>query len=186
MAKLAEAFKWRPSSNDIVSLLHQISAAQADTSVHVVVVTDKGIDVLCWLAATLFECTVSLSVDGLSKTVTRGQGPSVTVAALPPGQVDGAGAYSYADGRLGARGKEATKEDKQWDILETRWTLSDYIHLRSTSWAFSNEVVEELNEFIADRVLSFWFHSHVHGSLGSEYSESLKSAKVDHRLDKEP
>lgn len=74
----------------------------------------------------------------------------------------------------------------QWDICETRWTLSDYIQLRSTSWGFSKEIVEELNNLIADRVLSFWFHSRVHGSLNSAYSQGLRSAKTDHRLDSEP
>ena len=185
-ARIAEACKWRPSSDDIVSLLQQIAVAQADTSVHVIVAANKGIDVLCWLAATLFECTVGLSVDGQTKMVSKGQGPSVTVAALPPGQISAAGTYNYADARLGTRGKEAQKEDMQWDICETRWTLSDYIQLRSTSWAFSKEVVEELNDFIADQVLSFWFHSRINGSLNSEYSEGLRSAKTDHRLDNEP
>ena len=184
--RIAEACKWRPSSDVIVSLLQQIAAAQADTSAHVVVVTDKGVDVLCWLAATLFDCTVGLSVDGQVKIVSRGQGPIVGVATLPLGQIGGAGTYNYADARLGARGKEAKKEDMQWDICETRWTLSDYIQLRSTSWAFSKEIVEELNNLIADRVLSFWFHSRVHGSLNSAYSEGLRSAKTDHRLSGEP
>jgi hypothetical protein len=185
--RIAEACKWRPSSNDIVSLLQQISraGAQADTSIHIVVVTDKGIDVLCWLAATLFECRVDLSVDGETKTVARGPGVLVTVAASSPGQ-SGPETYSYANARLGIPGNEGQKEAKQWDIFETRWMLSDYIRLRSTSWAFSKDAQDELNNFIVDSFLSFWFHSHIRGSLGSEYSEGLKSAQMDHRLSGEP
>ena len=184
-SRIAEACKWRPSSNDIVSLLQQISGAQADTSMHVVVVTDKGIDVLCWLAATLFECTVDLSVDGDAKTVARGPGLLVTVAAFFPGQA-GSRIYSYADARLGIPGNEGDKENDLWDNLEERWTLSDYIRLRSTSWAFSKEAQDELNNFIADGVLSLWFHSRIRGGLGSEYGEGLRSVLVDHKLSNEP
>src|ERR1700677_4280627 len=90
-------------------------AAQANMSVHVVIATDKGIDVLCWLATTLFECTVGLSVNEETKMAARGQGPSVTIAALR--QV-GAGTYSYANAHPGTPGKERKKEDKQWNILE--------------------------------------------------------------------
>jgi hypothetical protein len=183
-SRIAEACKWRPTSSDIVSLLQQISAAQGDNSVHVIVTTGKGIDVICWLAVTLFECTVTLSVDGQAKPVAKGQGPSVMVAVLPAGQVSRT--YNYANARIGASGNEAQKEEKQWDIIETRWTLSDYLQLRTTSWAFSKEAIEELNNFIADRVLAFWSYSRIYGSLGGHYAEGLKSAKVDHRLSDEP
>lgn len=109
---IAEACKWRPSSDAIVSLLQQIAAAQADTSVDVIVATDldKGIDVLCWLAATLFDCTVGLSVGGQMKIVNRRQGPLVGIAALPPGQTGGAGTYNYADACLHRHPWEGRKE----------------------------------------------------------------------------